>query len=60
MTEQPIGLRCPGCDQPPALVLDAGHQCFCGNTESCRVVMWDSTKTLAELAEDPQWLEWRQ
>lgn len=43
--------RCPGCDQPPALVLDDGGQSFCGN-DDCHVFTWDARMTLPELAAD--------
>lgn len=31
---------CPLCSQPPALVLDGGHQAFCG-TDGCPALAWD-------------------
>jgi hypothetical protein len=37
--------RCPLCSQPPALVLDAGHQAFCG-TEGCPTLTWDMHQDL--------------
>lgn len=47
----PVGLKCPACGQPPRLVLDGGQQAFCG-TDDCPWVMWNPTKTLAELNAD--------
>lgn len=37
--------RCPGCDQPPALMLD--HQYWCGN-EDCQALTWDPTEDPAQ------------
>lgn len=42
---------CPGCGQPPYLVLDDGRQCLC-RTETCRVIMWNGTLTPDELANE--------
>lgn len=51
VTGEPVGLKCPGCGEPPAWVFDSGRQCFCG-TDGCPFVTWDSTLTLAELNAD--------
>jgi hypothetical protein len=40
--------NCPLCSQPPAMVLDDGHQNFCGN-DDCPAVVWDSHKDLDTL-----------
>lgn len=45
----PLGLYCPGCREHAALVLTAEGTAFCGN-EVCHILMWDPSKTLAELA----------
>lgn len=50
---EPVGLTCPACGKPAHLVLDGGKQAFCG-TSDCPWIMWDPTKTLAELNADPQ------
>lgn len=42
---------CPACGRPPVLVLDDGHQSFCGD-DGCHVVAWDQYLTLAELVAD--------
>lgn len=47
--DAPIGLNCPGCGEPPRMVLPGGNQAFCGNTDSCRILMWDPTQTRAEM-----------
>lgn len=44
---------CPGCERPPRIVLDGGHQAFCGNDE-CHVMMWDTTMSLEELMREAQ------
>jgi len=31
---------CPVCLEPPSIVIDDGHQAWCG-TPNCEVVMWD-------------------
>jgi hypothetical protein len=31
---------CPLCLEPPSIVVDNGHQAWCG-TPNCEVVMWD-------------------
>lgn len=44
----PVGLKCPGCGEPPVWLLGGGHQAFCG-TDDCPWFTWDPAKTLAEL-----------
>lgn len=41
---------CPGCGQPPKLVISP-LQAFCGN-EECGTVCWNQTMTRAELQAD--------
>jgi hypothetical protein len=45
---EPAGLTCPGCGEPPVLLLGGGTQAFCG-TDDCPWFTWDPTKTLSEL-----------
>jgi hypothetical protein len=47
--DTPIGLNCPDCGELPRFVMDGGKQAFCGNTDSCRVLVWDPTMTRAEM-----------
>jgi hypothetical protein len=47
-TGTPVGLICPGCSEPPFLLMGGGTQAFCG-TDDCPFFTWDPTKTLAEL-----------
>lgn len=42
---EPVGMKCPGCGQPPQLAFET--QAFCG-TEGCRIVTWNPTLTLDE------------
>lgn len=49
--QTPVGLTCPGCGEPPVMIFDDGRQCFCGS-DDCPFLMWDSTKTMAELNAD--------
>lgn len=44
----PVGLNCPGCSEPPMLLMGGGTQAFCG-TDDCPFFTWDPTKTRAEL-----------
>ena len=53
VTGGPVGLKCPGCGEPPALFLFGGGQAFCG-TDDCPWFTWDPTKSLAELNADAQ------
>ena len=39
--------NCPFCDELPVLVLDEGHQCFCGN-DRCPCFTWDAWWTKAQ------------
>lgn len=43
---------CPRCDTLPVVVLDDGHQCFCGN-DDCPVLAWDSHLSREELLANP-------
>ena len=40
--------RCPLCDQLPELILDDGHQMFCGN-DDCTIFVWDAHRSLDDL-----------
>jgi len=40
--------NCPYCGEPPVLLLDGGHQAFCGN-EDCKVLTWNPTETVEQL-----------
>lgn len=66
MSEPPLAAPvCPGCNEPPVLVLDGGRQVFCGN-DWCQVLTWDMWqpperfKADAVAVELPEWLggEW--
>lgn len=46
--DEPIGLHCPECGQPPRFVIAGGGQAFCGN-DACRILMWDPAQTRAEM-----------
>lgn len=48
---EPVGLHCPGCGEPPVMLMDGGHQAFCG-TDDCPFVTWDPTLSMAELNRD--------
>lgn len=50
MSGQPIGLNCPGCGEPPELLI-GDRQAFCGN-DDCRLLMWDPAKTLDEMLDE--------
>lgn len=45
---KPAGLKCPGCGEPPFLLMGGGTQAFC-RTDDCPWFTWDPTKTLAEI-----------
>jgi hypothetical protein len=47
--DEPIGMACPECGEPPRMVLPGGTQAFCGN-DGCRILLWDPTQTRAEMA----------
>ena len=49
----PAGLKCPGCGEPPVFLFGGGTQAWCG-TDDCRWLIWDPTKTLADLTADVQ------
>lgn len=51
-----MGPQCPGCGHPPRFLLDDGRQAFCGS-DDCHVIMWNPTKTLAEMSEDAQFIK---
>jgi len=55
---EPSGLRCPGCGEPPVLLMGGGTQAFCG-TDDCPWWTWDPTKTLAELNANAQTVDLR-
>lgn len=50
MADTPVGLRCPGCGEPP-LWLFGDTQAWCV-TDDCPFLTWNPTKTLAELNAD--------
>lgn len=47
--DTPVGLKCPGCGEPPLWLF--GNQAWCG-TDDCPILIWNPTKTLAELNAD--------
>ena len=51
MSGGPVGLKCPGCGEPPRWLIGGGTQAFCG-TDDCPWFTWDPTMTLAELNAD--------
>jgi hypothetical protein len=51
MSTEPVGLKCPGCGEPPVFLLGGGTQAFC-QTDDCPWFTWDPTKTLADLNAD--------
>lgn len=59
-TEQPVGLSCPGCGQPPWAVMRGGTQAFCGNEDDCHVFSWNPQLTLTEIAELAQVIDLRE
>jgi hypothetical protein len=46
--DQPTGLNCPGCGQHAAMLV--GDTAFCGNRAGCKILSWDITRTVNELA----------
>jgi hypothetical protein len=52
--DQPLGLRCPGCEEDAALALSV--QAFCGNDE-CHVMCWNPEQTLQQFAETAESIE---
>jgi hypothetical protein len=56
--DTPIGLHCPGCGEPPRMLI-GGNQAFC-DTDGCCFLMWDPAQTRAEmLAEGIQKIDLR-
>lgn len=59
--DEPVGERCPGCGQPPLVLLGGGTQAFCG-ADDCHVLSWDPTKSVEQFADQaervilPNWL----
>ncbi len=51
MTGGPVGLKCPGCGEPPVFLFGGGTQAFC-ETGGCPWFTWNPTMTLAELNAD--------
>ena len=51
MPGEPVGLKCPGCGEPPRWLFGGGTQAWCP-TDDCPFPIWDPTKTLAELNAD--------
>lgn len=49
--------RCPGCDEPPMMAMDGGHQAFCGN-DHCQVLTWDMTDDPAQFKAKAERVEW--
>jgi hypothetical protein len=49
MTDEPDVVEpvCPGCGSPPVLVMDGGHQMFCGD-DDCHVFTWDGHVAVAD------------
>ena len=56
MTGGPVGLKCPGCGEPPMWLFGGGTQAFCG-TDDCPWFTWDPTMTLAELNADAKTID---
>lgn len=50
----PRAPRCPGCEQPPRLLVDI--QAFCGN-EDCRVFCWDVNDDPAQFLAKAQYID---
>jgi hypothetical protein len=48
---EPVGLHCPGCGEPPVLLMGGGTQAFC-ETDDCPFFTWNPTMTMAELNAD--------
>lgn len=53
MTE-PIGLHCPGCKQPPCMMI-GDTTAFCGN-EECNIISWNPTATREQLGASPHFI----
>lgn len=53
-----LTLVCPLCCQPPLLVLDGGHQAWCGNENGCNVITWDMYIPLDEQLMKPSFVDW--
>ena len=53
MSAGPVGLKCPGCGEPPVFLFGGGTQAWCG-TDDCPILTWNPEKTLAELNADVQ------
>ena len=51
MTAGPVGLKCPGCGEPPVFLFGGGTQAWCG-TDDCPILTWNPEMTLAELNAD--------
>ena len=49
--------RCPGCDKPPMMILDNGHQAFCGS-DDCQVLTWDMHDDPAQFKAKAERTEW--
>jgi len=47
VSARPVGLACPGCGNPPVMLVGE-NQAFCG-TDGCPWFTWDPARTLAEL-----------
>lgn len=58
MAGQPVGMKCPGCGEPPVVLFGGGTQAWCG-TDDCPILTWDPTKTLAELNADSKTIDLR-
>lgn len=48
---EPVGLVCPGCQQPAKFALTG--QAFCGN-DDCKIIAWNPSKTFDELMDSNQ------
>jgi hypothetical protein len=55
-SDQPMGMCCPGCKQPPALSF--ATQAFCA-TEGCKVFAWNPESTLDEFLDTMEILDWK-
>lgn len=51
---EPVAPPCPGCAQPAKYVMT--DQAFCGN-DDCRVIAWNPTKTMDEMMDNSQVVE---
>jgi len=43
-----VGLKCPGCGEPPVFLFGGGTQAWCG-TDDCPILTWNPALTLAQL-----------